>query len=202
MKIKESYHKIRLDEQSQDRILETLLSSQETVKTKMNYKPLISFALTFFFILIPLYFGSMGKSSAPMENPESRSELYSIPSEFTLEELINQDFYILTSDQTYNQDIMNTFLHNIDNKISSSIIIVHLTIEGDPILQDIHYTPEKTTIYRDASRDQFGKSSEIEILEFNHLGVLENNLYAYNENLHLDTVVDENIYHITYIAQK
>lgn len=198
MKIKESYQKIRLDEQSQDRILETLLNSQQT-KTQKNYKPIVIFITTFLFIIIPL---SMKKPLMNAEYESSMSQLYNLSSDITLDEMKKYDFYIQTNHKTFHQDIMNSFLQDVDNKISSSIIIVHLTIEGDPILQDIHYTPEKTTIYRDASRDRFGKSSEIEILEFNHLGVLENNLYAYNENLHLDTVVDENIYHITYIAQK
>lgn len=207
MKIKESYQKIRLDEPTQDHILESILESKEKdIQTKRNYKPLIVFAVIIGLIFIPitLPFSIMDSSKSYLEGGREiesastpASQLYHLPSDLTLKSMKENQFYIQTIQENYNQNIMNDFLKSIEDKKEAHIIIVHFTIEGDPVLQDVHYTPKKTTIYRDATRDRFGTSTEIEKYEYRYIEQFKDTLYAYNNTLDLDQLENKDTFFIT-----
>ena len=132
------------------------------------------------------------------ENEQCKDEQFAfqdIPSELTLEEMINKGFYIAEQGVIYNAAMLEQFLSKEINQIT----IAQYTIEGDIILTHIKYqiTTNDYLVILDTTRDSFGENgyyintyqvltlednsillkNQIQMKEQNCLGISEHFIY-------------------------
>lgn len=208
--IQKAYQHIQMDNQSKKEVLQDILSSQPKQK-RINdrYKMItLSCCICIAFICFILFMPKKPNTANPSTQPSKQnqtntnSELYSLPSEISLEDMKTYPFYIRVHQDDYHQELLTQFLNHIENQENASLIIVQYTIEGDPILLDVQYQNNKVTIFYDATRDKYGVDSKITKQEFKSLGIYENTLYAYNDLLNQDTINNNQAYYIIDIQQK
>lgn len=187
--IKKAYDSIQLDKQSQENILNRILNDQ---LYKKSYKKQVTLMMACCCLLIVFslsLFSDKGSTDDLIENTPlkqsqtTNSQLYSLPNDLILEDMKKKGFYIYIHGEVFNQDRITQFLANVENKISSSVIVAQFTIEGDPILNEIIYQDDKIIIYYDGTRDRFGDFPEILRYEYQNIGIYEKTLYAYNDIL-------------------
>ncbi len=86
-----------------------------------------------------------------------QDELKKIPKDYDLEEGINKGHFIFSYDnRNLDINILNRFIEDSSKGVSSEIIIVQYTIEGDPILTKLKYDGESYYGAIDTTRDKFG----------------------------------------------
>lgn len=94
----------------------------------------------------------------------------------------NKDDVVLKMKEEKNIDRFYQFLDDVKNKKSSSVRIVHYTIEGDPIIQGLIYDGNKIKHTHDNSRDSFGGSD---------IGITET---TYDEIVMNEKIIDGKVY--------
>ena len=63
--------------------------------------------------------------------------LENLPLGFSMEDAINNNYFVCGYDKNYNEEKLNTFIFNIENKIPSSLRLAFSTPEGDVILKEL-----------------------------------------------------------------
>lgn len=202
--IQKAYQDIQMDSQSKKEILQDILSSQpKQKKLHFQYKTIalsccICIALLCLIMFIPKNSNTTNPlaQSSKQDQTNKNSQLYSLPSEISLEEMKSYSFYIRTYQTDYHQELFTQFLNHIENHEKTSLIIVQFTVEGDPILLDIQYQNDKVTIFYDATRDKYGVFPKITKQEFQYIGIYKNTLYAYDGALNQNTIDNNQAYYI------
>jgi len=206
--IKESYDDIQLDQQTKERLLAQLLEPQPQ-KKKSNFIPIVSslLAVSFLFMIILLPNSgnrfleqNIGSSvDTPKISPnKNQLTLDSLPADLTIEQLIDYGFYINVHDKEYNRKVLQQFLRNVENKTDCSIRLAFVTIEGDPILIEVFYDKEEVKIFHDSTRDQFGER-DITSYTYKQIGIFNDSLYAYNDELNEESINHNETYYIAEI---
>ena len=87
--------------------------------------------------------------------------LEDLPLDFTIDDAINTNYFVCTYTKNYNDDKLESFISNIENKIPDNILIAFSTPEGDVILKEIVLQDDGNIIFReDNRRDEFSSSED------------------------------------------
>lgn len=179
--IQKAYQHIQMDNQSKKEVLQDILSSHPKPKRINDRYKMITLscckciAFICFILFMPKKPNTANPSTQPSKQNQTNtnSELYSLPSEISLEDMKTYPFYIRVHQDDYHQELLTQFLNHIENQEKASLIIV-----------------------------QYGVDSKITKQEFKSLGIYENTLYAYNDLLNQDTINNNQAYYIIDIQQK
>ncbi|WP_157844126.1 DUF4362 domain-containing protein [Candidatus Stoquefichus sp. SB1] len=108
------------------------------------------------------------------------------------------NFYVYANTRVFHQDILDSFINDIYKNQPCHIRIAISTDEGDPILTEVYFNPEKgVTIYYDTTRDDFGVQALSEY-HYQKIGVYQETLYAYNHELNQNVIENNEAFFITY----
>lgn len=132
-------------------------------------------------------FSTWGKKYAPtIEKTPSNTtnvELENLPKEYSLEQAIKDECFIITNSKIYNKNKLDEFIQNTgvnsQNRKEDKIRIVEYTREGDPIITELSFKikdetyilsgkPVNKTTYilkRDNTRDRFAGKQKITVDE-------------------------------------
>lgn len=135
----------------------------------------------------PVILSTWGKKYAPtIEKTPSNTtnvELENLPKEYSLEQAIKDECFIITNSKIYNKNKLNEFIQNTgvnsQNRKEDKIRIVEYTREGDPIITELSFKikdetyilsgkPVNKTTYilkRDNTRDRFAEEQKITVDE-------------------------------------
>ncbi len=91
--------------------------------------------------------------------------LEKLPEEYSFEQALKDECFIISYKDVYNKDKLDEFIKNTEvnskNRVSDILRIVQFTIEGDMILIDVEYTKEgKYVITHDNTRDKFATKED------------------------------------------
>ncbi len=126
-------------------------------------------------------------------NGEKINEL---PTNYNIEEAIQDKCYARDINGTYNYDIFEEFIKKYNNKESAHLRMIKYTTEGNPIIYDIKYDVEndKIVILYDNTRDFYG-TKEIEIYSYERIDEYNNSYWvACNGELTKETVNSSNCF--------
>lgn len=135
----------------------------------------------------PVIFSTWGKKYAPtIEKTPSNTtnvELENLPKEYSIEQAIKDECFIITNNKIYNKNKLDEFIQNTgvnsQNRKEDTIRIVEYTREGDPIITELSFRikdetyilsgkPVNKTTYilkRDNTRDRFAEEQKITVDE-------------------------------------
>lgn len=135
----------------------------------------------------PVIFSTWGKKySPPIEKTTSNTtnvELENLPKEYSLEQAIKDECFIITNSKIYNKNKLDKFIQNTgvnsQNRKEDTVRIVEYTREGDPIITELSFKikdetyilsgkPVNKTTYilkRDNTRDKFAEEQKITVDE-------------------------------------
>lgn len=135
----------------------------------------------------PVIFSTWGKKYAPpIEKTSSNTtnvELENLPKEYSLEQAIKDECFIITNSKIYNKNKLDKFIQNTgvnsQNRKEDTVRIVEYTREGDPIITELSFKikdetyilsgkPVNKTTYilkRDNTRDKFAEEPKITVDE-------------------------------------
>lgn len=133
----------------------------------------------------PVIFSTWGKKYAPPENlPNTENvELENLPKEYSLQQAIKDECFVITNSKIYNKNKLDEFIENTgvnsQNRKEDKIRIVEYTREGDPIITELSFKikdetyilsgePVNKTTYilkRDNTRDRFAGEQKITVDE-------------------------------------
>lgn len=135
----------------------------------------------------PVIFSTWGKKYAPtIEKTSSNTtnvELENLPKEYSLEQAIKDECFIITNSKIYNKNKLDKFIQNTgvnsQNRKEDTVRIVEYTREGDPIITELSFKikdetyilsgkPVNKTTYilkRDNTRDRFAEEQKITVDE-------------------------------------
>lgn len=135
----------------------------------------------------PVIFSTWGKKYAPpIEKTSSNTtnvELENLPKEYSLEQAIKDEYFIITNSKIYNKNKLDEFIQNTgvnsQNRKEDTVRIVEYTREGDPIITELSFKikdetyilsgePVNKTTYilkRDNTRDRFAGEQKITVDE-------------------------------------
>ena len=113
---------------------------------------------------------------------------------FSMEDAINNNYFVCGYDKNYNEEKLNTFISNIENKIPSSLRLAFSTPEGDVILKELILENGNIIFREDYRRDEFSSKEDRIIKEssfpINDYRIVEDFLgetkYIYLENRNKD----------------
>ena len=83
-----------------------------------------------------------------------------LPLGFSMEDAINNNYFVCGYDKNYNEEKLNTFISNIENKISSSLRLAFSTPEGDIILKELVLENGNIIFREDYRRDEFSSKED------------------------------------------
>ena len=120
--------------------------------------------------------------------------LENLPLGFSMEDAINNNYFVCGYEKNYNEDKLNTFISNIENKIPSSLRLAFSTPEGDVILKELVLENGNIIFREDYRRDEFSSKEDRIIKEssfpINDYRIVEDFLgetkYIYLENRNKD----------------
>ncbi|QHQ59591.1 DUF4362 domain-containing protein [Anaerocolumna sedimenticola] len=84
----------------------------------------------------------------------------SIPQEYSFEEAVADNCFVVGNDKTESEDRMNSFVDNTINGMVGYLRRVMYTTEGDPVITDFIYDGNKYYVFEDMSRDAFAGSGD------------------------------------------
>lgn len=135
----------------------------------------------------PVIFSTWGKKYSPQieKTPSNTTnvELENLPKEYSLEQAIKDECFIITNSKIYNKNKLDEFIQNTgvnsQNRKEDKIKIVEYTREGDPIITELSFKikdetyilsgePVNKTTYilkRDNTRDRFAEEQKITVDE-------------------------------------
>ena len=87
--------------------------------------------------------------------------LEDLPIEYSLDDAISDGYFVAGYNTNYNEEKLERFISNIENKIPDKIRIAFSTAEGDTILIDIILSDDGTILFRqDSRRDNFSSEED------------------------------------------
>lgn len=90
-----------------------------------------------------------------------------LPEDYSIQNAIDDGCYV-AGDRTYNEDVLERFLSNIENKKPANIRIAYTLPNGNISLIDIVYDSNKMKVIEDRTRDTaFDEKPTIEVNEYN-----------------------------------
>lgn len=132
-------------------------------------------------------FSTWGKKYAPPDKKDPSNttniELEDLPKEYSLEQAVKDECFIITNSKIYNKNRLEEFIQNTggntENRKEDTIRIVEYTREGDPIITEVSFKikdetyilsgkPVNKTTYivkRDNTRDTFAEEPKITVDE-------------------------------------
>ena len=100
-------------------------------------------------------------SNITVTQKQNDLKLEDIPLDFTIDDAINNNYFVCAYTKNYNDDKLDSFISNIENKIPDNILIAFSTPEGDVILKEIVLQDDGNIIFReDNRRDEFSSSED------------------------------------------
>lgn len=203
--MKDIYDNISISPQRKEILLNQLLNQPSSKQSSFkNTKLLLSIITVCIIMFIAAFHISTPSTNqviftSPKNTSQTNCTLDSISYDISNQELQNLNFFIYNNIRVYNQDILDSFIKDINNHQSSHIRIAITTDEGDPILTEVYYHPQNgVTIYYDTTRDRFGQQTLTQY-HYQKIGVYENTLYAYNNELNQQTIDNHETFSIVYI---
>lgn len=133
-------------------------------------------------------------NNVSIKNDTYDISLENLPLEFSIEDAINSNYFVCGYDKNYNEEKLNTFISNIENKIPSSLRLAFSTPEGDVILKELVLENGNIIFREDYRRDEFSSKEDRIIKEssfpINDYRIVEDFLgdtkYIYLENRNKD----------------
>lgn len=132
-------------------------------------------------------FSTWGKKYAPPDKKDSSNttniELENLPKEYSLEQAVKDECFIITNNKIYNKNRLEEFIQNTrgntENRKDDTIRIIEYTREGEPIITEVSFKikdeiyilsgkPVNKTTYivkRDNTRDRFAEEPKITVNE-------------------------------------
>ncbi|MGB8451329.1 MAG: DUF4362 domain-containing protein [Anaerocolumna sp.] len=99
-----------------------------------------------------------------------------IPEDYSSEEAVKDNCYVITNDKIESEDLMDSFMENTKNGMAGYLRRVIYTIEGDPIINDIIYNGNKYFVFEDMTRDAFaGNGEKLYKKEYSYINTFEKN---------------------------
>ena len=202
--IKQTYDEMTLSPHRKEIILHNLLLHNSSHETSFKHSKVILSIVTICiiaFIIIPHILINQKKENT-LINPKNTNQinctLNDIPHDISNIELQNMNFYVYANTRVFHQDILDAFIDDVHKNQTSYIRIAVSTDEGDPILTEVYFNPEKgVTIYYDTTRDDFGVQALSEY-HYQKIGVYQETLYAYNHELNQNVIENNEAFFITY----
>ncbi|WDV45636.1 DUF4362 domain-containing protein [Clostridiaceae bacterium M8S5] len=99
--------------------------------------------------------------------------LTKLPELYTYEMAVANNDIIWTHDKTYNKELLDAFVKDINNKNTSKIRIVTFTKEGDAIIIHLKYNGKQIEATIDSTRDKFSKEPQIKTEIFDKIDIEE-----------------------------
>ena len=100
-----------------------------------------------------------------INNVSIKNDIYDIslenlPLEFSIEDAINNNYFVCGYDKNYSEKKLNTFISNIENKIPSSLRLAFSTPEGNVILKELILENGNIIFKEDYRRDEFSSKED------------------------------------------
>ena len=100
-----------------------------------------------------------------INNVSIKNDIYDIslenlPLEFSIEDAINSNYFVCGYEKNYNEDKLNTFISNIENRTPSSLRIAFSTPEGNVILKELILENGNIIFKEDYRRDEFSSKED------------------------------------------
>ena len=100
-----------------------------------------------------------------INNVSIKNDIYDIslenlPLEFSIEDAINSNYFVCGYEKNYNEDKLNTFISNIENRTPSSLRIAFSTPEGDVVLKELILQNGNIIFKEDYRRDEFSSKED------------------------------------------
>lgn len=108
----------------------------------------------------------------PLSTQEILNKLQEYPQNYTSTQAAKDGMYVKTAQGNLNESVVLGFIAKVQKGISTQMICVQYTTEGDPILANISYDGKRFWVILDTSRDPFG-GDDSKIFSYEHLSVLE-----------------------------
>lgn len=133
-------------------------------------------------------------NNVSIKNDTYDISLENLPLGFSMEDAINNNYFVCGYDKNYSKEKLNTFISNIENKIPSSLRLAFSTPEGDVILKELILENGNIIFREDYRRDEFSSKEDRIIKEssfpINDYRIVEDFLgetkYIYLENRNKD----------------
>lgn len=132
-------------------------------------------------------FSTWGKKYVPPDKKDPSNttniELENLPKEYSLEQAVKDECFIITNSKIYNKNRLEEFIQNTggntENRKEDTIRIIEYTREGDPIITEVSFKikdetytlsgkPVNKTTYivkRDNTRDRFAEEQKVTVDE-------------------------------------
>lgn len=190
-KIHHSFQKVQLDEQSRQDILNHLLKTEPKKSNRIKKCVPVLILCSCLLLTFSIFSYSFSNSK---ENPETQKNM--AQQTLSMQDAINHGIYIDVQGTIYNQEILDRFLKAVENKQEASIIIWNITREGDPIIKTIDYTQDNVRITYDSTQDTYGEQ-QVKTYQYRDLGFYNDDLCAYNNELTLEALDNDDALFIT-----
>lgn len=100
-----------------------------------------------------------------INNVSIKNDIYDIslenlPLEFSIEDAINSNYFVCGYEKNYNEDKLNTFISNIENRTPSSLRLAFSTPEGNVILKELILENGNIIFKEDYRRDEFSSKED------------------------------------------
>ena len=99
-------------------------------------------------------------NNVSIKNDTYDISLENLPLEFSIEDAINSNYFVCGYEKNYNEDKLNTFISNIENRTPSSLRIAFSTPEGDVILKELVLESGNIIFKEDYRRDEFSSKED------------------------------------------
>ena len=99
-------------------------------------------------------------NNVSIKNDAYDISLENLPLEFSIEDAINSNYFVCGYEKNYNEDKLNTFISNIENRTPSSLRIAFSTPEGNVILKELILENGNIIFKEDYRRDEFSSKED------------------------------------------
>ena len=99
-------------------------------------------------------------NNVSIKNDAYDISLENLPLEFSIEDAINSNYFVCGYEKNYNEDKLNTFISNIENRTPSSLRIAFSTPEGDVVLKELILENGNIIFREDYRRDEFSSKED------------------------------------------
>lgn len=131
-----------------------------------------------------------------------KKRMKSYPDEY--DEILELDnvFVLVHGTAEKGQDLWNAFLEAVDAGKTAQVDVIRFTVEGDPIIETVHYDGEVFHLCVDNSRDAYrGSGDKYFEAKYSQLVKEENTLDAGGRTIEYFLTDSENKYSIVYISE-
>lgn len=178
-KIYETYEKIQLTDQDKERLFHQL-TEEKTMKKRIL--PYMIIFTTCCLLLLAIPYVVHSTQIAPSIQ-EQQSNTYKV----------NVNDYQGTID---NQEGLHQFIKDYQSNKKATLVVTHTTREGDPIITTVQYSKDNVIIINDSTQDRYSELPSIKKIQYKHLGIFNDDLCAYNDDLSLEALDNGEAYYI------